>query len=231
MSYTFELLETKRSHVKTYSTKVPPKEEIYDAVWKAWKTSPSKNNAMAYEVLIWGPDKKAEKEKIHSLCVKSHKSAEDRAVEKDLATKTQQGKPNPYYEHIRYNPYLLTIHSRLATPNRFYKRQIEKGHFYDQAFQSYVDRIVDSVAVEVGLFAQNFTNYILEKNIDVTYNSCFVRDPKIWNKIGLTTVAQRPILMITCGYAERYRIDDLKEERSDDQDVKPNFEDVVKWME
>src|SRR6056297_2032555 len=137
MSYTFELLETKRSHVKTYSTKVPPKEEIYDAVWKAWKTSPSKNNAMAYEVLIWGPDKKAE----------------DRAVEKDLATKTQQGKPNPYYEHIRYNPYLLTIHSRLATPNRFYKRQIEKGHFYDQAFQSYVDRIVDSVAVEVGLFA------------------------------------------------------------------------------
>jgi len=230
MTNIFELLETKRSHVKTYSKKVPPKEEIHDAVWKAWKTSPSKNNAMAYEVLIWGPDKKAEKEKIHSLCVKSHKRAEDRAVEKDLATKTQQGKPNPYYEHIRYNPYLLTIHSRLATPNRFYERQIEKGHFYDQAYQSYVNRIIDSVAVEVGLFAQNFTNYILEKNIDVTYNSCFVRDVEVWHNIGLSAVTQRPILMISCGYAERYRRQDLQDNNTENQDVKPSFEDVVRWI-
>jgi len=230
MTNAFELLETKRSHVKTYSKKVPPKEEINDAVWKAWKTSPSKNNAMAYEVLIWGPDKKAEKEKIHSLCVKSHKRAEDRAVEKDFATQTQQGKPNPYYEHIRYNPYLLTIHSRLARPNRFYERQIEKGHFYDQDYQSYVHRIIDSVAVEVGLFAQNFKNYILEKNIDVTYNSCFVRDAKVWNNIGLTEVTQRPILMITCGYAERYRRQDLQDNNTERQDVKPNFEDVVRWI-
>jgi hypothetical protein len=230
MTGTFELLETKRSHVKTYSSEIPAKEDINDAVWKAWKTSPSKNNAMAYEVLIWGPDKKAEKEKIHSLCVKNHKKAEDRAVEKHLATKTQKGTHNPYYEHIRYNPYLLTIHSRLATPNRFYERQIEKGHFYDQAYQSYIDRIIDSVAVEVGLFAQNFSNYILEKNIDVTYNSCFVRDPKIWQDIGLTVVKQRPILMITCGYAERYRKDDLIEWKVEKEDVKPEFEDIVQWL-
>jgi hypothetical protein len=230
MTNIFKLLETKRSHVKTYKPEIPPKEEIHDAVWKAWKTSPSKNNAMAYEVLIWGHDKKVEKEKIHSLCVKNHKSAEDRAVEKDLATKTQQGKPNPYYEHIRYNPYLLTIHSRLASPNKFYKRLIEEGHFYDQSYQSYVNRIIDSVAVEVGLFAQNFTNYILEKNIDVTYNSCFVRDPTVWHDIGLTSVEQRPILMITCGYAERYRKQDLTEWKVENEDVKPNFEEVVRWV-
>lgn len=230
MTDTFKLLETKRGHVKKYSTKIPPKQEIHDAVWKAWKTSPSKNNAMAYEVLVWGPDKYKEKEIIHSLCVKNHKRAEDRAVENRLASKTQQGKPNPYYEHVKYNPYLITIHSRLSTPNRFYERQIEKGHFYDQGYQSYVDKIIDSVAVEVGLFAQNFTNYILEKNIDVTYNSCFVRDPTVWNDNGLTTVKQRPILMMTCGYAERYRIEDLREERSDDQDVKPNFEEIVRWV-
>jgi hypothetical protein len=230
MTDIFKLLETKRSHVKTYKPEIPPQEEIHDAVWKAWKTSPSKNNAMAYEVLIWGPNKKVEKEKIHSLCVKSHKRAEDRAVEKNLAKKTQQGKPNPYYEHIRYNPYLLTIHSRLATPNKFYKRQIEKGHFYDQSYQSYVNKIIDSVAVEVGLFAQNFTNYILEKNIDVTYNSCFVRDPTVWHDIGLTSVEQRPILMITCGYAERYRKQDLTEWKVENEDVKPNFEEVVRWV-
>jgi len=230
MTNTFELLETKRSHVKTYSNEIPPKEDVHDAVWKAWKTSPSKSNAMAYEVLIWGPDKKAEKEKIHSLCVKHHKRVEENAVEKNLATTTEQGKPNPYYEHVRHNPYLITIHSRLATPNKLYQRQIENGHFYDQAYQSYVDKIIDSVAVEVGLFAQNFTNYILEKNIDVTYNSCFARDPKLWNEVGLTSVKQRAILMISCGYAERYRKDDLIEWGIEKDDLKPNFSEIVKWI-
>jgi len=229
MNDTFTLLETKRNHVKTYSKKIPPKEDIYNSVWKAWKTSPSKNNAMPYEVLIWGPEKTIEKEKIHSLCVKSHKNSEDGAVEKGLATRTQEGKPNPYYEHIRYNPYLITIHSRLAPPNKFYQRQVELGHFFDQALQSYVEEIAGAVAVEVGLFAQNFTNYILERNIDLSYNLCFVRDVDAWHKLGLTTVLQRPHLMITCGYAERYRRQDLVDWGIDKEDVKPNFEDIVRW--
>lgn len=230
MTNIFKLLETKRGHVKKYSTEIPSEEVIQEAVWKAWKTSPSKSNAMPYEVLIWGPEKHAEKEKIHSLCVKNHKKSEETAVEKGLASKTEQGRPNPYYEHIKYNPYLLTIHSRLATPNRLYKRQIENGHFYDQGCQSYVNKIIDSVAVEVGLFAQNFTNYILEKNIDVTYNSCFVRDPEIWHKVGLDCVRQRAILMISCGYAERYRKEDLIEYGIEKDDLKPEFNEIVKWM-
>ena len=73
----FDLLETKRKHVRRYSVnKIPPIELIQKALWKAWKTSPSKNNAMAYQVLVWGPDKKIEKEAIHSLCVKNHKHAD-----------------------------------------------------------------------------------------------------------------------------------------------------------
>ena len=73
----FDLLETKRKHVRRYSDKIPPIEIIEKSLWKAWKTSPSKNNAMAYQVLVWGPDKILEKEAIHSLCVKNHKDAED----------------------------------------------------------------------------------------------------------------------------------------------------------
>ena len=56
MSY-FETLETKRRHVKKYHRdKIPPKECIERALWKAWKTTPGKNNAMAYKVHVWGPD-------------------------------------------------------------------------------------------------------------------------------------------------------------------------------
>ena len=229
MNY-FELLETKRNHVKTFSNKIPPKELIETALWKAWKTSPSKNNAMAYEALVWGPDKTLEKEAIHSVCVKNHKEVEDRAVEERLMNKTQGGVANPYYEHVKNNPYLITIHSRLARPNFFYQKQIEKGHYYDQAYEHEVERIVDSVGVEVGLFAANLTNYLLESGLDLSYNSCFKRRVSEWHNVGLHQVKQRPLLMISVGYAERYRIEDLKDRGQEGWDIKPEADEIIRWI-
>ncbi len=226
----FDLLETKRKHVRKYSDKIPEKQLIENALWKAWKTTPGKNNAMAYEVLVWGPDMHVHKEAIHSLCVKSHKRAEERAIEKKLATKTQEGEQNPFYEHVKHNPYLLTIHSRIAKPNPFYELKIKDGHFYDQAYEEYIPKIVDSVAVEVGIFAANLTNYLLESNLDMSYNSCFKRDVKSWHDVGLTMVKQRPILMISIGYAEQYRRDLLKEWGKDKLDYKPDIKDIVRWL-
>ena len=226
----FDLLEKKRKHVKKYSDKVPPKELVERALWKAWKTSPSKNNSMPYQAFVWGPDKKKEKKLIHSLCVKNHKDVEDKAVEKKLMNKTQGGIANPYYEHIKYNPYLITIHSRLATPNRFYAKKVEEGHFYDQAYENYIERIVDSVAAEVGIFAANLTNYLLEEDLDMSYNSCFKRNVKEWHKVGLDMIKHRPILMMTIGYAERYRIQDLKDRGIEDWDIKPPTRDIIKWI-
>lgn len=224
----FELLETKRKHVKTYSDKIPPKELIENALWKAWKTSPSKNNAMAYEVLVWGPEKKLKKEAIYSLCVKNHIAAEDRAVGQGLMDKTQNGVANPYYEHVKNNPYLITIHSRIASPNLFYQKQIKTGHFYDQAHNP--EHIIDSVAVEVGLFAANLTNYLLENNLDMSYNSCFKRQVEDWHNVGLYEIRQRPILMISCGYAQRYRMEDLKDRGQEDWDTKPELDEIIKYV-
>ena len=229
---TFDLLETRRKHVRKYSDKIPDKKLIKRALWKAWKTTPSKNNAMAYEVLVWGPNKELEKAAIHSLVVKNHKHAEDRAVEKKLMNKTQGAKlgivENPYYQHVQENPYLITIHSRIAKPNRFYEEQIKTGHFYDQAYNP--EDIIDSVAVEVGIFAANLTIYLLEEGLDISYNSCFRRNLKEWHKIGLHTIKQRPITMISCGYAKLHRREVLKKEVPETWDVKPNYEDVVRWI-
>ena len=86
----FDLLETKRNHVKKYSNKIPPKEIIERALYKAWKTTPSKNNSMAYQVFVWGPDRELHKEAIHRLVVTSHKAAEDRAVDEGIAKTTQR---------------------------------------------------------------------------------------------------------------------------------------------
>ena len=227
MNY-FDTLEKKRNHVKTYSNKVVDKEKIERSLYKAWKTTPGKNNAMAYQALVWGPDKEIEKEAIHSLVVKNHIHAEDRAVEKGLMNKTQGGVPNPYYEHIKLNPYLITIHSRIAYPNRFYKKMVEQGHFYDQSYNP--ENIIDSVAVEAGLFVGNLGYYLLEEGLDISYNSCFKREVKDWHKVGLTMVDQRPITMISCGYAKRYREQDMKIWGKLDWDKKPEIEEIVKWI-
>ena len=229
----FDLLETKRKHVRKYSEKIPEKQLIEDALWKAWKTTPGKNNAMAYEVLVWGPDMQIHKEAIHSLCVKSHKAAEDRAVANDSLPeiqKTQKGEQNPFYEHVKHNPYLLTIHSRIAKPNPFYELKIKDGHFYDQGYESYIPKIVDSVAVEVGIFGSNLAQYLLEEGLDMSYNSCFKRDVESWHNVGLVMVETRPILMITCGYALRYRRQDLTRVNKTNWDLKPESDNIIKWI-
>ena len=129
----FDLLETKRKHVKKYSNKIPPKKIIERALWKAWKTSPSKNNAMAYQALVWGPEKQIHKDTIHSLVVKCHSDVEDKAVKDGQSTKTQGAKlgeyENPYYRHIKENPYLITLHSRLSTPNDSIKDRLKQVIF------------------------------------------------------------------------------------------------------
>ena len=60
MNY-FETLEQKRNHVMFYSDKKVDRKLIEQALYKAWKTTPGKNNAMAYQALVWGPDKQEEK--------------------------------------------------------------------------------------------------------------------------------------------------------------------------
>jgi len=231
----FDILENKRKHIRRYSDRVPDKEIIDRILWKSWKTSPSKNNAMPYEINVWGPDKRGEKIKIHSLCVRNHRNVEEKAADDKLSVHSYEyihkGAQNPDYEHIKLNPYLFTIHSRLSKPNKFYQKKIEiETHFFDQQYESYINRIIDSVAVEVGLFAQNFTNYALEEGLDISYNSCFKRDPKLWHELVLP-IKYRPILMITCGYGELYRRQDLKDKnKMPEEDRKPDSKDIIKWI-
>ncbi len=209
-----------------YSDKKVDRELVEQALYKAWKTTPSKNNAMAYQALVWGPDKQEEKNKIYSLCTKSHKAAEERAVAKGLNTRIQD-EPNPFYYHIKDNQYLITIHGRKSTPNKFYQEQVELGHFYDQAHDT--ENIIDSVSVEIGLFQGNLGYYLLEQGLDISYNSTFSRFIEDWHKLGLN-VEQRPISMISIGYAKRYRKAELAKHGKLEWDKKPDMKDIVKFV-
>ena len=227
---TFDLLH-KRHHVRRYSDKIPPKELIEESLWQAWKTTPTKNNAMPYKVFVFGPEHKKEKELVHEMVHKNHINAENVAVKKGLSTRTENGVPNPFYEHIKLNPYLICIHAQPRQPNEFYREQIRRGMFFDQMHESYVDNFIDTSAVEVGLFLQQLTNYIIEKSLDISYTSCFFRDAQKWRDAGLDHAKWRPIILASIGYAERYRYEDVKDWGRTHEDLKPEYEDMIEWIE
>ncbi len=230
MNKTFETLE-KRGHVRKYSDKAPSKEMIDKALWQAWKTTPSKNNAMPYKVFVFGPEHTEIKEKIWSLCVKNNIRTDNEAVDRGESNIRRGKEGNPYYEHIKLNPYLFAVHSQPREPNDFYKQKVKKGMFFDQAYPQHINKIVDSVATEVGLFCANLTIYLLEKNIDVSYNNCFIRDFKQWQDIGLNYTDYRCIFLMTAGYAEEYRRDDIKKTSlALYKDIKPEYDEIIKWI-
>ena len=229
-STTFDLLE-KRHHVRSYIRgKIPPKEHVESALWKAWKTSPSKNNAMAYKVFVYGPKHHKEKELVHQMVHKNHIKAEKSAVARGQHTRTENGKKNPNYAHIEQNPYLLCIHQEPRQPNKFYQDRVEEGMFYDQAFPDRVDHISDSVSVEVGMFIQNLTTYLLEYNLDVSYTSCFFRDISKWRKAGLVHSKYRPSVLMSIGYKQEYRHEWMEKNKLQQDDRKPEIDEIIKWM-
>ena len=113
-------------------------------------------------------------------------------------------------------------------PNKFYEEQIELGHFYDQSHD--IENIIDSVAVEVGMFLGNLGYYLLEEGLDISYNSTFSRFIKDWHDIGLHEVEKRPISMISIGYAKRYRKAELAKHGKLEWDKKPDMKDIVKFV-
>ena len=224
----FDLLEG-RHHVFEYNDEIPPKEIIDKSLYKAWKTTPSKNNAMPYKVFVYGPDQKQKKKKVWEMVVQNHRRAEIRAVERGEATKTEGGVPNPFYRHIKYNPYLFCIHCQPREPNPFYARQVEEGMFFDQAWPSRVNRFIDTTAVEVGMFIQNLSTYLLEYNVDVSYTSCFFRDIEEWKAVGLTEAEYRPVILMSAGYSKTYRKDKAYVKYGL-RDTKPEYKDMIQWI-
>ena len=222
---TFDLLH-KRHHVRRYKNKVPDRKLIDEALWKTWKTTPTKNSAMPYKVFVFGPEHQKEKELVHEMVHKNHITSENISVKKGLSTRTENGVSNIHYEHIKYNPYLICIHAQPRQPNEHYKERIKLGLFFDQMHESYVDQFIDTSAVEVGLFLQNLTSYLLEESLDISYTSCFYRDSQRWRDVGLEHAKYRPIMLASIGYAETYRF----QEADTEYWKKPEYEDMIKWM-
>ena len=102
--------------------------------------------------------------------------------------------------------------------------------FFDQAWASQVNNYIDTSAVEVGMFIQNLTTYLLEYKLDVSYTSCFFRDIKKWHEVGLKDAEFRPIVLMSVGYKQVYRNEMLRKQNRVQDDRKPEIDEVITWI-
>jgi len=237
----FDTLE-KRHHVLKYKSEPVPDELLKNILYKAWKITPSKQNCMPYNVSVLGPDKQKEKNIIYDKVVGGNKFFESKGLTKDTKANPKMiskyiFKENPSYYHVLSNSHLLIFSQRVAKePNIFYKTAVRgNGHYFEQCELDEVENIAESVSFEVGLFVSNLTALCIENKIDVSYNDCYPKSkfpwkdtPYLWYDKEKKVANVHSIMSI--GYGDYYRHEWLKKIHKTRDDIKPEVNEVVKWI-
>jgi len=236
----FDTLE-KRHHVLKYKSETVPDELLKNLLYKAWKITPSKQNCMPYSVSVLGPDKQKEKNIIYDKVVNNNKIWQNKGLTKDTKANPKMEseyvfKLNPSYYHVVSNSHLLLFSQRVCEePNRFYRRAIKEGHYLEQCELDEVDNIAESVSFEVGLFVSNLTALCIENGIDVSYNDCYPKNKHPWKDTPYLWYDKQEKVakvhgIMSIGYGSYYRHEWLKKINKSKDDIKPEVNEVIKWI-
>jgi len=226
-------LLAKRQHVYAYDTEnIPEKQLIEDILWKAWKVTPSKNNFMPYHVNVLGPDKRKEKNKIWMKSYDYKKFKTSATIDGKLKPHVQRyiireiGR-NPYFKHIISAPYLLVFTQRVCEPNAYHRKTVEKGDNYEQMHESELYTILDTTALEVGMWMANLSAFALEKGLNTSVIKCYPNHEIDWSEFPW--IKHFVICIATIGKAKTLRREVMTDvEKKDDK--KPEPEEIIKWI-
>ena len=220
----------KHKHVLTYDQTAPLIEQstIEKILKKTWKVTPSKNNIMAYNVYVLGPEHQHYKEIIYDISSKN----EDRTNKRNPIPDTDKTNGRiPAYSNLLNCQYLLIFTLRLGGPlNPYQQRQWNRGVCYDPCLEEGLIQSCENIAVECGLFANTFRGLCVEEGIDTSFTANFSKDIDDWKEIPF--INRRVMLLMTVGYAKVYR-EDMKLPPTEDYigDVKPDYDRIVKFIE
>ncbi len=229
----FDIIK-KRRHVKVYSDKAPPKEQIEKLLWKAWKVTPSKNNFMPYHCNVLGPDKHEEKHSVWLKTVKNKKVINETNIPKyhgDMTSSHKHWKEdgyNAYFYHLRSAPYLLVFTQRVCKPNDYYWKSIQRGDFYEQMHEEHMESMLRTTAVEIGMFMANLSAVALNEGLDTSTIACFPHsDLKQWK--DLPFVKHPVVILGSIGNCAQSRREHMSKEEDID-DIKPAPETIIRWI-
>lgn len=210
-----------RKYVKKYDNTYKISQDlIEEMLYKSWKVTPSKNNFMAYNVHVVGPDSPDIKQKVFLNCLSNERKLDGN--ENILEERYLDDLPN--YANILNCSHLLIFTMRLETePNPYQQFLIQRGHKYEAVDQRTLNDMLPTVSFETGLFADAFSALCLENGFDVSFTGCFRRDLESWKDIPFVT--QRPVMIMTVGKARQYL-----DKSSDLPDPRPNFNRIINFI-
>ena len=193
---------SKRKQTKDFKSKFPKQKIIKQIIQKTFDLVPSKQNLVPYKVTVLGPDNPIEKDILENLT--SAAIIDSRKV-------------------FHNAPYIIFFSTRLSKPNDLVQYLMSKGHLY---LKCDVDRYKETktlldVNIEIGMFATIFTAFCNEKNIDVGYCSCYVKNTDdIGNYLFLDN-GDKILFILYVGYNNNTR--------KNTSEQKPNINEVVFW--
>lgn len=222
----------KRRHVYEYDTdNVPEKQLIEDLLWKAWKVTPSKNNFIPYNCYVLGPDKQDEKDEMWLISAvhKDRTDTKDSFLFHPNRSKYVKAK-NPYFKHLSTAPYMLVFTQRICKPNKYHVISKEKnGDYFEQMHPNKLGTILDTTALEVGMWMANLSAFALEKGLNTSVIKCHPGPEKMASWHLFPWIKYPVVCIATIGKAKTLRREVMTEEENEG-DKKPEPEEIIKWI-
>tara|TARA_B100001057_G_scaffold385061_2_gene391702 strand:+ start:9284 stop:9988 length:705 start_codon:yes stop_codon:yes gene_type:complete len=220
-----------RKHVWGFDTEnIPEQSLVNECLTKAWKVTPSKNNFMPYHVNVIGPGPENQilKDKIHGLSKLNKRRTNIRHNVNNIENYDEDGS-NPNFLFYNTAPYVLIFSQRAAKPNPFIEQTIvHLNDIYEQMHEDLFDDIAGTTCIEIGMFMQNATAFLLEKGIDTTYIKCYPFEYSLW-KPDFPFLGGPVMLIAGLGYSKSSRREGMNEKQSK-MDYKPEPEEIIKYI-
>jgi hypothetical protein len=233
----------KYQYVMEYDTEnFPDPFLIKQSLYEAWSSTPSKQQFMPYNIFVLGPDDKKIKEMIYyKALVKEYETnfpkwnvdvSDHLAVEKAFLSHRLP----PQYLNYKTAPYILICTQRVEDQiNPFNKLQVSRGFNFEQTTSEWQkdpkrkNRAQGLAMIEIGMFAQSFSNLCLKHNIDVSHTRCLPTTMDFWTEPEFNFLENPPQLILSAGFGKIYRRD-YYPDLTHSIDYRPDFERIVKFI-
>ena len=221
----------KARHVLEFDTNKPvDKQVMKDLLEKTYEITPSKNNMVAWQVHVLGPEHQNYKDILYNGSAK-HDTRSNKATNiPDIgAIMEEQGREreDPGYKCLNTAPYVLILTERKSSlVSQYQIDAFKRGIFYEPCTEQGLIDSRENINVECGLFAMNFRSLAIEKGIDTSYTMCFSKNlnTDVWRKLPF--INRNVNLIISVGYAKQYRRDIY----STEYDHKPSIDKIVNFV-
>ena len=221
----------KARHVLEFDTDKPvDKQVMKDLLEKTYEITPSKNNMVAWQVHVLGPEHQNYKDILYKGSAKQDTRSNKATNIPDIGSiYEEQGneRENAGYKCLKTAPYILILTERKSSlVSQYQIDAFKRGIFYEPCTEQGLIDSRENINVECGLFAMNFRSLAIERGIDTAYTMCFSKNLKadVWKKLPF--INRNVNLLISVGYGKQYRRDIY----STEYDHKPSIDKIVNFV-